>query len=136
MNKQENKLLMTIYDLDFFPKFTLYQRFNGPNIDMPMNHGPFARGFAMSMLYLPWTSLEKMIERDMRWSYWGRSEYEHWEQETKIVEDGYYEQFERWWNVPENKASLLNNPILVDLYTKVTNKRKKLKSYKEPNPYY
>lgn len=130
MNKQETKLIKKIYSLTCFPSFKLYE-YDGTETMMPMNHGCFARGFMSSLLYNPWLSLEEMIERDVQWAYSGRYEYEHWENQHKIVEDGYYEQFNKWWSIDENKKSILCNSELVDLYTKVTNKRKLLKRYKK-----
>lgn len=128
MNKQETKLLNKIYSLTCFPAFKRYE-YDGTETMMPINHGPFARGFMYSLLYDPWMSLEEMIEQDVMWAYYSRREYEHWVGNTKIIEDGYYEQFNKWWSIDENKKSILCNSELVDLYTKVTNKRKKLKSY-------
>lgn len=93
------KLMIQIKKMTF-PSFIVYDWDSNTPHDLPLNkHHGFIKDLAYYLHYLnkrePKTLLEIFVD-NMRYSFWGKCEYEHWIGNEKIEKDGVYEQFLRW----------------------------------------
>ena len=123
--KKELKIYDTIYKMLCFPSFNVYSFPGGiPRLFRMNDSIAFARWLWINIENYPEKSLEEMIISAARMAFFGKSEYEDWDWKTqnKIVEHDYYNQFQTWWEIDENRNKLLKDKELVKLYTKHTGK--------------
>lgn len=103
MAKVIDKLEAKIVEMEF-PSFYVYDFITGKKEKMPLNQSRnFVRSLAIAVYYnADLIPLEASVFRAALYSFYSKCEYEHWENDTKIEEDGYFEQFIRWAYADEN----------------------------------
>lgn len=125
-NKTTNRLMLRICKMDVFPKFNLYNdsRFVSEIKETePNKFYSFSHSLASLILYSPYMFLEDMIVSSAKRCFLGKVEYE----DVDNKKESYYDQFMKWFNIPENKKSVIES-CLGDLYCSITKKRKRLPS--------
>lgn len=86
-----------------FPSFLVFDLHQyGSKSEFPLNRSHnFINSIARDFHYRPFeSSLKDIFLNAVKWAYWAKCEYEHWDFQKgiKYENDSYYEQFLRWCN--------------------------------------
>jgi len=114
-----------------FPSFFVYDfRSNEKQLMRINDSHNFLFSLAFDIYYSPEKmSLQDMIVSAAKYAFWSKAEYEHWFQNERIDEDGFYEQFDAW--AKNNLDAFLVNHPLTKMHEKEIRRIKKKQEKKE-----